>query len=102
VPIKGTDWTLRACHASDISVVFANSEMRDLQGDGPGLTEAAKAMSSYFASFARSGVPTAEGQPSWPRYDTESRAVMLLNSQCRVVNDPDGDERKFWQSLGKG
>ena len=69
-PIKGTDWTLRAGHASDISVVFDNYEISDLQGNGPGLAAAAKAMSSYFASFARSGVPTAEGQPAWPRYDT--------------------------------
>ncbi|HEY0283537.1 MAG TPA: carboxylesterase family protein [Rhizomicrobium sp.] len=101
-PIEGTDWTLRAGHASDISLVFYNYEFKDLQGQGPGLAEASKAMSGYFTGFARSGVPSAEGQPQWPRYDTNTRAVMLLNSQCRVVNDPDSEERKFWQSLGKG
>ena len=37
VPIQGTDWTLRACHASDIAIVFYNYEMTDLQGHGPGL-----------------------------------------------------------------
>jgi para-nitrobenzyl esterase len=100
VPIKGTDWTYRAGHASDISLVFANSEMLDLQGNGPGLSEAAKAMSSYFASFARNGVPSAAGQPAWPRYNTDKRAVMLLNTQCQVVNDPDGEERAFWQAFG--
>jgi len=102
VPIKGTDWSLRACHASDISLVFYNYEYKDLEGDGPGLAEASKAMSGYFTSFARSGVPFAEGQPQWPRYDTAKRAVMLLDSRCRVVDDPDGEERKFWQSLGRG
>lgn len=101
-PIKGTDWTLRACHASDISVVFANTEYKDLEGNAPGLAEVSKAMSSYFASFARSGVPSAEGQPDWPRYDTEKRPVMVLNSRCRVEDDPDGEERKFWQSFGGG
>ncbi len=99
VPVKGTDWTLRACHASDVSLVFLNSEILDLQGNGPGVTDAAKAMSSYFASFARDGVPVASGQPAWPRYDTTSRPVMLLNAQCRVANDPDGEERAYWQSL---
>jgi hypothetical protein len=39
VPIQGTNWTLRAGHAVDISLVFDNSEIRDLQGDGPGLKE---------------------------------------------------------------
>jgi len=99
VPIKGTDWTLRACHASDISLVFLNYDIPDLQGNGPGLEEASKAMSSYFASFARHGAPFAQGQPAWPRYHTENRPVMLLNSECQVDYDPDSDERKFWQSL---
>lgn len=100
VPIKGTDWTLRACHASDIAIVFYNYEMTDLQGHGPGLPAASKAMSSYFASFARSSVPSARGQPDWPRYDTDTRAVMLLNSRCRVAMDPNGGERELWRSLG--
>jgi para-nitrobenzyl esterase len=100
VPIKGTDWTLRACHASDIAVVFYNYEMTDLQGHGPGLAAASKAMSSYFASFARSGIPTAHGQPAWPRYETATRPVMLLDSRCRVAIDPDSEERKLWRSLG--
>jgi para-nitrobenzyl esterase len=99
VPIKGTDWTLRAGHATDISVFFYNYEMHDLQGNGSGLAAASKAMSSYFASFARSGVPTAEGQPAWPRYDTKTREVMLLDSTCRTVADPDGALRDLWESL---
>ncbi|HEV2269360.1 MAG TPA: carboxylesterase family protein [Steroidobacteraceae bacterium] len=100
VPIAGTDWTLRACHASDIAIVFYNYEMTDLQGHGPGLPAVSQAMSSYFATFARSGVPSAQGQPDWPRYDTRTRAVMLLDSRCRVALDPNGEERKFWRSLG--
>lgn len=100
VPIKDTDWTLRAGHASDIAVVFYNYEMSDLQGQGPGLAADSKAASSYFASFARSGVPTAQGQPDWPRYDGGKRKVMLIDSQCRVATDPDGAEFRVWKSLG--
>jgi len=98
-PIKGTNWTLRAGHASDIAVVFYNYEIHDLQGDGPGLAEVSRAISGYFTSFARSGVPAAQGQPAWPRYNTEKRAVMLLNSDCRIALDPDSEERQLWQSL---
>ncbi len=100
VPIAGTDWTLRACHASDIAIVFYNYEMTDLQGHGPGLPAVSRAMSGYFASFARSGAPTARAQPAWPRYDTATREVMLLDSRCRVAKDPNGEERRFWRSLG--
>jgi para-nitrobenzyl esterase len=101
-PIKGTTWTFRAGHASDISMFFYNYEFKDLQGQGqPGMKEASQAMSGYFTSFARSAAPTAAGQPAWPRYDTTNRPVMLINSKCRVVNDPDAEERKFWQSMGR-
>lgn len=100
-PIARTDWTLRAGHATDIALTFLNYDIPDLQGNGPGLAEASNAMSGYFASFARSAVPTAAGQPDWPRYETGKRQVMLLNSQCRVVDDPDGEQRRFWQSRGK-
>jgi para-nitrobenzyl esterase len=100
VPIKGTDWTLRACHAGDIAMVFLNYDIPGLQGDGPGVAEASKAMSSYFASFARSGVPTAKDQPVWPRYDTTTRPTMLINTACRVENDPNSAERKFMHDQG--
>lgn len=98
--IKGTDWTLRACHSSDIAQVFYNYEIYDLQGNGPGLAASSKAMSGYFTSFARTGVPSAHGQPAWRRYDTERREMMLLNSRCHVVADPYSQQRKLWRSLG--
>ena len=101
LPIKGTNWTLRAGHASDIAVVFYNYEIHDLQGDGPGLAAVSRAMSGYFTSFARSGVPSAQDQPAWPRYNTRKRAVMLLDSKCRVATDPDGEARELWQTLGR-
>jgi para-nitrobenzyl esterase len=99
VPVAGTDWTLRACHASDIAQVFDNYEMPDLQGSGPGIAEVSHAMSGYFASFARHGAPSVDGLPAWPRYDTKKRATMLLNTECRVEDDPDSEVRKMWQSL---
>ncbi len=99
VPVAGTDWTLRACHASDIAQVFDNYEMPDLQGTGPGIAEVSHAMSAFFASFARSGVPSVSGLPAWPRYTTQTRATMILNTECRVEDDPDSEVRKMWQSL---
>ncbi len=101
-PIPGTDWTYRAAHAGDIAMVFYNYEFKDLQGTAQGIAEASKAMSGYFTSFARSAVPSAAGQPAWPRYDTATRATMLINTQCHVADDPDSQERQFWQSLPKG
>jgi para-nitrobenzyl esterase len=100
IPVKGTDWTLRAGHATDIALTFDNSEIPDLQGNGPGVAEAAHAMSGYIAAFARSGVPTAAGQPAWPRYDAATRQVMLLDAVCRAATDPNAEEYRLWQALG--
>ena len=60
VPIEGTDWTLRACHASDIAVVFYNYEMTDLQGNGPGLSRGLQGDERLFRQFRAQGVPDAQ------------------------------------------
>jgi para-nitrobenzyl esterase len=54
-------------------------------------------MSAFWASFAHDGKPIAPGQPDWPRYTIADRPVMLINTACRVENDPEGAARKVWQ-----
>ena len=98
-PIAGTDWTLRAGHATEIAMKFYNYDIPTLEGNGPGVAEAAKNMSSLWTSFARHGQPGVAGLPAWPRYDLKQRATMLINTQCQVVNDPDSPIRQLWASL---
>jgi para-nitrobenzyl esterase len=99
VPIEGTDWTLRAGHATEIAVKFYNYDIPALEGNGPGVAEASKNMSSFWTRFAHSGHPSAAGQPAWPRYDLKKRATMIIDSQCQVLNDPDRSIRELWASL---
>jgi para-nitrobenzyl esterase len=56
-------------------------------------------MSELWTSFAHQGHPRAHGLPTWPRYDTKRRATMLINTECRVVEDPDRPIRELWESL---
>lgn len=98
-PIKGTDTTLKAGHATEITLKFLSQDQAGLEGNGPTLAPAAHNMSALWASFAHTGVPSAPGQPAWPRYDTRQRATMLIDAQCKVADDPDGEERKMWQGL---
>jgi para-nitrobenzyl esterase len=44
------------------------------------------AMVDYWASFARSGVPTARNQPTWPSHD-KGAAYMLFAGEPRVAAD---------------
>ena len=101
VPIEGTDWTLRAGHATEIAMKFYNYDIPALEGNGPGVAEASKNMSSYWTSFARHGHPEVPGLPRWPRYELAHRSTMLINTRCQVVNDPDSSIRQLWESLRK-
>jgi len=98
-PIAGGTTTLKAGHATEITLKLLANDQPGLEGNGPTLAPAARNMSAYWASFARTGVPSAPGQPEWPRYDTARRATMLIDAECKVADDPDGEERTMWQGL---
>jgi para-nitrobenzyl esterase len=86
-----------AAHAAEIPFKFNHVE-----GElSSGRVQAAKHMSKAWATFARTGDPSHEGIPRWPAYTIEQRATMLLDAECRVVNDPNREERLLWQEIGR-
>jgi para-nitrobenzyl esterase len=56
-------------------------------------------MSQMWSTFARTGKPGAKGQPEWVAYDTKRRATMLINAECKLVDDPYALERDLWENL---
>lgn len=95
------DWTLpshpmlgKAIHAAEIAFVFHNLQL--FEHLGLRLDEAthalARRMQDAWISFAVRGTPDTEELP-WPRYDTERRATMFLDRECRVTDDPDAAKR---------
>lgn len=95
-PIAGTNATLKAGHATDIGATFYNWDLSGLHGNGPGLQQASHNLSTLLTTFARTGRPSGEGLPDWPVYDRLQRATLLVNTECRVENDPEADARKMW------
>lgn len=61
-------------HGIEIPYVFGNG------GGALG-----KQMSTAWANFARTGVPSADGLPVWEQYTRESGATMLLDTTSRMV-----------------
>jgi para-nitrobenzyl esterase len=85
---------LRSYHTLDIPFAFQNVEIaQSMVGTGPERQPLADKMSAAFAAFARSGNPNHKGVPKWEPFDTNRRATMIWNNECKVVNDPYHEER---------
>lgn len=113
--IPGTHHIFGAAHASEIVYKFDNVPSPDLGttgekfrgggifgNGGPSSVETAHNMSELWTTFARTGHPAAKGQPAWDPYTTTKRATMLINAQCKVVDDPWKPERQVWDAVDPG
>ena len=73
-----------AFHTAEVSYVF-NNEVRAPRyspnmpalSPRPSDLKLADAMSDYWVSFAKTGVPAAAGQAAWPRYGGEARRAVV-------------------------
>lgn len=111
--IPGTQHKLGAAHALEIPYKFnivqqpGQEQNSEANRPGPNMmaisdpdsVQTAHNMSEMWSTFARTGHPSAKGQPKWPAYTTQKRATMEINARCEVVEDPYSLERKLWESL---
>ena len=80
--------------------MFENLEKATaLVGNDPSAQPLADKLSGAWAAFARTGNRNRAGLPYWPPYDLRTRATMILNNECKVVNDPGKYERLAMSSL---
>jgi para-nitrobenzyl esterase len=59
----------------------------------------ATAMHGAWANFIKTGLPQHHSLPEWPAYDTTRRATMQLDVESRIVDDPNGEERRLWDGV---
>ena len=85
---------LKAFHTLEIPFVFANvDEAKSMTGTGQDRYALQDKMSGAWAAFARTGNPNHKGLASWPQFKPDARATMVFDNECKVVNDPHGEER---------
>jgi para-nitrobenzyl esterase len=85
---------LRSPHGIELAFVFDNTDKTTgMNGAGADLEPLAEKVSAAWAAFARTGNPNVKGLPHWPAYDAKTRATMIFNDECKVVNDPGKDGR---------
>jgi para-nitrobenzyl esterase len=103
--VPGTTYPFGALHGLDMPIKFDNPDppppetgLDPLAGPRPERVAMCRTMSELWASFARNGWPSAAGQPEWPAYSLDTRAVMCIDLPCRVETDPNPAERAFWDA----
>jgi para-nitrobenzyl esterase len=85
---------LRSFHMLEIPFVFGNVDLgRSMTGTGRDRYLLQTRMSSAWTAFARTGSPDTPELPHWMAFDAAQRATMLLDNDCRLVNDPRADAR---------
>lgn len=93
---------VKAHHAMDLPFVFDNTEAADTTAGAPGAQELAARIADTWIAFARHGSPNNPAIPNWPAYRAADRATMILDTDCRVVHDPDHDARVLWTRVVQG
>jgi len=105
--VPGTNHRLGATHATEIWYKFNNVDLEGpkdpsrppLIGTDSDREKTALNMSEMWTTFAKTGRPSAKGQPPWPAYTLPRRATMMIDAQCKVEDDPFGQEHLLWDSL---
>lgn len=88
------DGRMRAFHCLDISFWFNNTdEMYTHTGGGAEPRKLSDKMSDALIAFMRTGNPNCKALPEWPEYTPEVGALMYLDNECKVLNDPDKEYR---------
>ena len=94
------DGKLKAFHTLELPFVFDNVDLDEaMTGTGHERYSLADKMSNAWVAFARSGNPNHKGLPDWPAFNNTQRATMIFNNECKVLNDPNGEERIALRAL---
>jgi para-nitrobenzyl esterase len=81
-------------HCIEIPFAFNNQwQMPEMVGTGPEIQPMADRVSGAWVAFAASGNPSHALIPKWSPYNATDRATMLINSEWKLENDPNHEER---------
>jgi para-nitrobenzyl esterase len=85
----------RSIHCCELPFCFDNTDRSEnLTGGGPEPRALAANVSEAWIHFARSGNPNHAGLPNWPAFSAESCPTMIFDTECRLQNNPDREERQ--------
>jgi len=94
---------MKSYHTLDIPFVLYNIDVAaSMTGAGQERYALAHKMSAAWAAFARTGSPNHADLPKWPAFNASDRPTMILGNECKVVNDPNREERLALKAVREG
>jgi len=85
---------MKAYHTLDIPFALYNiDQAASMTGAMQDRYALAHKMSAAFAAFARTGSPNHRDIPMWPAFNARTYPTMIFGSECKVVDDPNREER---------
>jgi para-nitrobenzyl esterase len=85
---------MKSYHTLDIPFALYNiDQAASMTGAMQDRYALAHQMSAAFASFARTGNPNHADLPKWPAFNTRAYPTMVFGNECKVMNDPNREER---------
>jgi len=89
-----------APHTIDIPCAFGNIDKNRFTSAGGASVKAASLNEmSAIVAFARTGNPNNKRMPHWLPYDSVRRPTMVVDAECRLVNDVRSADRKAAENL---
>ena len=85
-------------HCTGIAPFFANEQLVAFTRDNDEARALAETMSSALAAFMRTGDPSTDSL-AWPRYQADTRDVMILDRESRVMRNPEPTVRLAFDKL---
>lgn len=91
-----------ACHAMELGFVFGTHSLPGADnffGKGPEADAINQAMMQAWTSFARTGVPRADGTEAWPLWSKGAPAAMVFGADSRAAHVSRFEPRQAWAAL---
>jgi para-nitrobenzyl esterase len=89
----------KSTHIVDAPFWFDNVDSAPITAGGPERYRLAARMATALVTFARTGSPSHDELPEWPRYDLADRPTMIFDADCRLESDPQGREREVMSAV---
>jgi len=67
-------------HGAELPFIYNNFKLMGFDLSAPETGEASKKVMSLWTSFAKTGVPTADGVPTWPKFNSADSPILYIGA----------------------